>query len=112
MLKAFARFDKTDASKPEPRLEALKDLGEQISKQLVALVKRKKELGDKPFALAKDKLHALLELAESEQKLTRAAAAESEGGADGEEADSPILLTKKMVPLVRELRKGEARCRC
>ena len=104
LVKALARFDRTELSKPGPHTEALDEVVAQIDKQLVSLAKRKKELGDKPFALAKDKLHDLRELAEAQQKLARAAASES-----ADEEDSPLLLTTKMVPLVRELRKGQAR---
>lgn len=108
LLKALARWDKTDDGKPGPRLDALKDLTEQINKQVAVLAKKKKELGDKPFALLKDKLDELRGLADAEGKLAERKQAEA-SAADGEEADSPVLLTTKMIPLVRELRKGEAR---
>ena len=104
LRKALARLDKTDEGKPQQRLEALKDVIEQIPRQVAAQAKRKKELGDKPFALVKDQLYALLEQAEALQKKTQAAA---DAGEDDEEPDTPVLLTTKMVPLLRELRKGE-----
>ena len=105
LRKALAKVDKTDDSKPQPRLEALKEVVEQLTKQVAAQAKRKKELGDKPFGLVKDQLHAMLEQAEALQKKTQAAAQD-----DGdEEADTPALLTTQMVALLRELRKGEAR---
>ncbi|HEY4084271.1 MAG TPA: hypothetical protein VGM81_26585 [Burkholderiaceae bacterium] len=107
LVKTLARLDKTDPAKPEPRLDALKDLIEQIKKQTLALAKRKKELGDKPFAELKSKLDDLLDLAEREQKAMRSAA-DSSKEAD-EEEESPILLTTKMLPLLREIRKGEVR---
>ena len=111
LVKALAAYDKTDESKPEPRLKALEEVIKQIPEQVKALTKRKKELGDKPFGEAKDKLYALLEEAEALQKKTQAAAAaagaDKKGDDDDEEADSPVLLTTKMVPLLRELRKGE-----
>jgi hypothetical protein len=103
LLKALARVDKTDESKPEPRIEALQALTDQIPKQVIALAKRKKDLGDKVFGEAKDKLYALLEEAEGQLKQARKALEE----AGDDEADSPVLLTSKMIPLVRELRKGE-----
>jgi len=46
LVKALAKFDKTDEAKPEPRLAALEDVVDQVKKQVVALTKRKKELGD------------------------------------------------------------------
>lgn len=103
LLKALARVDKCDESKPEPRIEALQALTDQIPKQVSALAKRKKDLGDKVFGEAKDKLYALLEEAEDQLKRTRKALDD----AGDDEADSPVLLTSKMIPLVRELRKGE-----
>lgn len=104
LVKTLTRFDKTDPAKPEPRLDALKDLIEQIKKQTLALAKRKKELGDKPFAELKNKLDDLLDLAEREQKAMRSAAESGD-----EEEESPVLLTAKMLPLLREIRKGEIR---
>jgi hypothetical protein len=73
LLKLLARFDKTDERKPEPRLEALKDLIKEVPKQVTALVKLKKTLGDKPFGLVKDELYGILEEAEKLQKKTQAA---------------------------------------
>nr|WP_316640505.1 hypothetical protein [uncultured Roseateles sp.] len=106
LVKALAKAEKTDIAKPEPRLDALEDLVELIKKQVIALAKRKKELGDKVFGEVKDKLYALLEVAEEQLKLAEAAirAAADTGG--DEEEDTPVLLTKKMIPLLRELRKG------
>ena len=95
LLKALARFDKTDERKPEPRLEALGDLIKEIPKQVTALVKLKKKLGDKPFGAVKDELYAILEEAETLQKKTQAALG-AEGDAD-EEEDEPanVLLEPK-----------------
>jgi hypothetical protein len=89
------RFDKTDERKPEPRLEALEDLIKEIPKQVTALVKLKKKLGDKPFGAVKDELYAILEEAETLQKKTQAAL-DAEGDAD-EEDDEPanVLLEPK-----------------
>ena len=52
LLKAQTRFDKTDESETEPRLEGLKDLIKEFSKQVTALVEVKKQFGDKPFGLS------------------------------------------------------------
>lgn len=109
LVKGLAKTEKTDIAKPEPRLAALEDLVELIKKQVVALAKRKKELGDKVFGEVKDKLYALLDVAEPELKLAEAAVRAEKAAADtggDEEEDTPVLLTKKMLPLVRELRKG------
>ncbi|MEO6747116.1 MAG: hypothetical protein ABIN08_21760 [Caldimonas sp.] len=95
LLKALARFDKTDERKPEPRLEALGDLIKEIPKQVTALVKLKKKLGDKPFGAIKDELYAILEEAETLQKKAQAAL-DADGDAD-EEDDEPanVLLEPK-----------------
>lgn len=100
LVKSLARLDKADDAKA--RAVALEDAVEQIKKQVVLLAKRKKELGDKIFDEVKDKLHELLGLAEAQLKDARADAAQ----ADEEDADSPALLTGKMIPLLRQLRKG------
>jgi hypothetical protein len=105
LLKALARFDKTDDTKPEPRQEALKEVIEQIKKLLPVLLKKKKELGDKPLNETKDKLNALLDAAEVLHKQTLQAQATSSAADD--DADSSTLMTSAMVPLIRQLLKGE-----
>ncbi len=112
LVKALTAFDKVDESKPAARLDALLEVIEQINKQVVLLAREKKTLGDKPFTEAKDKLHGLLDAAESLQKSVAAEKAKADKAArdsGDEEEDSPVLLTKKMVPLIRELKKGDAR---
>ena len=120
LSKALAAYDKTEASKPEPHLKALDELIKQIPEQVKALVKRKKELGDKPFGQLKDKLYELLEAAEGQRKTAmdkaaEAKAAESKGKGKADEDDeeeTPALLTTKMIPLLRELKKGEVTMPC
>jgi hypothetical protein len=105
LVKALAGLDKTDERKPAERLKALEAVVEQIPKLVVAYGKRKKELG-KAFDEVKDKLYALLEAAEAQQKaMQKALDAEKDKGE--EEEESPALLTTKMIPLLREVRKGE-----
>lgn len=111
LLKALARFDKAPEAPPGPRQEALDELIKQLGEQLKTFVKRKKELGDKTFGELKDKLYGLQGVAESLQKeiARELAAARKSGGSglDGDaEEDSPALLTSKMIPLIREVRKG------
>lgn len=103
LRRALARFDKTDETRHAPWAEALAELTEQLAKQLKLQGTRKKELGDKDFALVKGLLDALLGEAVALQKRKPAPVAEED------EADSPALLTSKMLPLLRELRKGEVR---
>jgi hypothetical protein len=99
LLKALASFDKTDERDPEPRLEALKELAKEIPKQVAALTKLKKQLGDKPFGKLKDKLYGMLEEAEALQKKTQSAL----DAEDEEDDDSKpnALLDRKL--LLRQL---------
>ena len=106
LVKALAKFDKTSEDKPEPRLEALQGLIEEIKKQVTAQAKRKKEMGDKVFGEVKDKLYALLDSAEMLHKDTERAVEARKASADDEE-ESPALLTTRLIPLLRELRKGD-----
>lgn len=88
LRKALAKVDKTDEREPRSRLEAVSDLIKEIPKQVMALTKRKKELGDKPFGLVKDKLYAILEEAEAIQKKTRAAQDAEQAKDDEEDEES------------------------
>ena len=94
LVKALAAFDKTVESKPAPRLKALDEVIKEIPEQVKALVKRKKELGDKPFGAAKDQLYELLEVAERLHKETTKAEAQLKEGEDDEKDEEPgsILL--------------------
>jgi hypothetical protein len=93
LLKALSRFDKSDERKPEPRLDALKELAKEIPRQVTALLKLKKQLGDKPFGLVKDELYAILEETEALQKKAQAAVdAEDEGDEEDDEDSAPNAL--------------------
>jgi hypothetical protein len=81
LVKALAAYDATDESKPEPRLGALKAVDAEIGKQVLALAKRKKELGDKPWKEAKDQLDAMLAESERLTREARAAMAAAAGAA-------------------------------
>ncbi len=114
LVKALSALDKAGEDKPDERAKALSAVADEIKKMVPALAKRKKELGDKPFGLAKDKLYALLDLAESGHKAALDAAAEAKrtdtrGADDDEDDNSPDVLTTKMVPLIRQLKKGDLR---
>jgi hypothetical protein len=99
LLKALARFDKSDERKPELRLEALKELTKEVPRQVTALLKLKKQLGDKPFGLVKDELYAILEEAEALQKKAQAAvdAAGEEDEEDDEESAPSALVNPKLL---------------
>ena len=109
LLNALAKFERVKSGPAAARLEALGTIAEQIPKQVIALTKKKKELGDKVFDGAKDKLYALLEEAERLQKEARTEAAKAKDAE--EEPDTPALLSSKMTPLLTQLKasKGETR---
>ena len=120
--KALTACEKSDEGKGEVHAKVLDELVEQSNKLVVALARIKKDLGgDKPFKELKDKLHELGEEAERQAKATRErvledqskAAKDGKGGKSGEgddeEPDTPVLLTSKLIPLIRELKKGEVR---
>src|SRR5512139_760744 len=113
----MAKLDKTSENDAAARAEALSDVAELLKKQVTTLAKAKKTLGDKLFATVKDKLYALLDEAEGLHKSATAKAAEAKvvddkskakGKDDEEEEETPALLTSKMVPLLRALKKGDA----
>ncbi len=106
LVKALEKFDKSDEKQHEARVAALEGVVEQVKKQVALLVKAKKELGDKLFGEAKDKLYELLDEAEKQLKAGSRKAAAAEAEEEDEEADSPALLTTAMIPLVRLLLKG------
>ena len=108
LVKALSRWDKTRDEDHAGRIEAADDIASQVKKLVAALSKRVKELGDKEFRDIKDQLYALLDEAERQLKKAHAAKLEADALAE-EETDAPVLLTTKMLPLLRELRKGEAR---
>ena len=80
-------------------MKALDEVVKQIPEQVKAITKRKKELGDKPFGLAKDQLYTMLQEAEALQKKAREAAAEAQEA--DEEPDTPVLLTAKGLDVSR-----------
>lgn len=99
LVKALVALDRVGEKSAEPRLEALHEVVEQVKKQILALAREKKALGDKLFSAAKSQLDELLDEAEAQQKRIRSSA-------EDEEADTPDLLGDKMKPLVRDLRRG------
>ena len=100
LLKALAQLGRAEKQGPAEVLEALS----LLDKQLALLAKAHK--ANKPVARQLEDMEA----ASSERQ--KAAAKQIKSAADDEDAegaDSPALLSSKMTPLLRELRKGEAR---
>ena len=100
LVKALAALEKAKA--PDVQLEALAE----IEKQADAL--RKGNKADKELGAYLDGLDKALD---KDRKLAdfeaRKAAKAAESGGD-EEEETPALLTTKMVPLLRQVRKGES----
>jgi hypothetical protein len=113
LLKALGKLDRTDEGKPEPRIQALKDLAKEIPKQITALARLKKQLGDKPFGAIKDELYAILEEAESLQKALAAKdakhAKESEDEEDEDSAPSALVNPKLLFKQLSMCRKDSER---
>ena len=95
LLKALAAFEK--AKKPDEQLEALAAIEKEID-GLRRFVKGDREFGAQLDAM--EKAHA------KEEKQAKSAPAETGDGGDDEE-DSPALLTTKLIPLLRDVKKGE-----
>lgn len=102
-VKALTALDRVDEDDHDDRLEALEEVMEQAKKMIVALPKRKPPLPDKEAKEVKDKLYSFHDDAEREMKNVRSAKASADAG--DEDEDSPALLSSKMIPLLRSLRK-------
>ncbi|QHJ00384.1 hypothetical protein GT347_21820 [Xylophilus rhododendri] len=98
---------KSAAARPDGYLDALASALTLIEKVRGNARKHKKTLGDPAFKAFDKTLDDLHTEAEASQKKAAAAAKAEAAKAGDEEPDSPVLLTSKMLPLVRELRKGE-----
>jgi len=100
LLKALAALDKAEKTGPGDELDAL----EEIEKQAGALGKAHK--GDKKLeAYLSDLDKALVKQRKASEKVRDEAARKAAG--DAEEEDSPAALTSQMIPLLRQVRKGD-----
>ena len=97
LAKALAQFERSE-SDPDEALKAL----DEVDKQLATLAKEHK--ADKDISRQLDSIEKAAatqrKQSERERKETKAAAAD-------DEADSPALLTTKLIPLLHSVRKGE-----
>jgi len=96
LLKALAALAKAERDGPQAMLDALDD----VEKQLKAL--RSAHKGNKDLAGYLDKVE---KAADAQRKLSDKDLKEAEASDD--EEDSPALLTSKLVPLIRQVRKGD-----
>lgn len=97
LVKALAAFDKSERNGPQAELDALDDLEKQAD------LLRKANKSDKKLG---DYLDTLDKALAKQRKQSQAALEEAKKAAEDDE-ESPALLTTKMVPLLREVRKGE-----
>lgn len=99
LLKAITALERSEKRPAGEQLEALTDL----DKQITALTKEAK--ADKEVVKQLDDMAKAVVRARKEAEKLR----DAEAAAAEDEDESPALLTSKMLPLVRELRKGETR---
>lgn len=97
LLKALAALSKAERDGPQAVLDAL----DEIEKQLKTL--RSAHKGDKELTGYLDKVE---KAADAQRKASEKDLKEAEASED-EEEDSPVLLTSKLVPLIKLVRKGD-----
>lgn len=104
VLEALQAFARQDEDEHDAMLAALDKLDGALDKQVAANARRKDKDGKaiKDVGDVKDRLQKMQAAIDKQRKTVRAAAAEA-----ADEEESPALLTTKMVPLIREVRKGE-----
>lgn len=102
LVKALAAFEKSEKSGAQEQLDALDELDKQAD-LLRKAYKADKKLGDYlddlDKALGKQRKTSQDLLADEKKKAAAKAA-------EDDEEETPALLTSKMIPLVREVRKG------
>ncbi len=107
LLKALGKLDKTDEAKHDALAAAIDEVSAQLRKLQAATSKRKPPLPPKEAREVSDRIDAMLAEADTLMQETRNA---QKTAADaGDEEESPALLTTKLIPLLREVRKGELR---
>jgi hypothetical protein len=108
---ALQALGKTDENKPEEMLAGLDKFEGVLTKQVAANAKRKDKDGKaiKDTKEVKDQLYKMLTAVEKQRKELQVAKDKKEQAEQdaGEDEESPALLTTKMVPLIREVRKGQ-----
>lgn len=103
LVKSLTKFEAIADDKYDALIDALEDVVSQLNKLIVSLPKKKPPLPDKELREVKDKAHGFLEVAERALKDARSAKVNA---ASEDDDESPALLTTKMVPLLREVKKG------
>ena len=97
LIKGMAALAKAEKTGPKDELEALDEIGKQAD------VLRKAGKADKELLAYLD----LLDKALDKQRKTSQQAQREAESSEEEEEESPALLTSKMIPLIKQLRKGD-----
>jgi hypothetical protein len=106
LLKALQALAKSEKGSPEDQIEALESVGKQMD------LLRKANKADKELGKQLDDMESALDRQrKSADALLKQAKKDAASAGEEEEEDSPALLTTKMIPLIRVLRKGELRLR-
>lgn len=105
LLKALGKLDKADAARHDAYAAAIDEVSQQLRKLQTATGKRKPPLPPKEAREVSDRIDAML--AEADALLQDTRDAQQAAADTGDEEESPALLTTKLIPLLRELRKGE-----
>ncbi|HEY4082485.1 MAG TPA: hypothetical protein VGM81_17475 [Burkholderiaceae bacterium] len=106
LLKALAALAKAADGKPE-QLDALDELTAALDKQGKVLSAAKKALGDKTHDAIRKQLEELANETRVRHKETEKVIAALKAAATEEDDESPTILTSKMVPLLKEVRKPD-----
>lgn len=105
LLKALGKLDKTDEAKHDALAAAIDEVSQQLRKLQAATSKRKPPLPPKEAREVTDRIDAML--AEADTLLAETRNAQKTAADAGDEEESPALLTTKLIPLLREVRKGQ-----
>lgn len=105
LLKALGRLDKTDEARHDALAAAIDEVSQQLRKLQAATSKRKPPLPPKEAREVADRIDAML--AEADTLLLETRSAQKTAADSGDEEESPALLTTKLIPLLREVRKGQ-----
>jgi len=109
VLDAVQMLGKKDEGKPDEMLAALDEFADVLTKQVAANAKRKDKDGKalKDTKDVKDQLYKMLSAVDKLRKELNTAKSKKEEAEADDDEESPALLTTKMLPLIREVRKGQ-----